>query len=84
MPDLKISGSLMRSVEILKCFPEGMDRLTDICRKTKLSKSAVHRLLKMMEHAGLVRYNPFLRRYYMGSAILTLASDLMNAHKGIS
>ena len=83
LPNPKISGSIMRSVEILKCFPEGFDRLTDICYRTKLSKSTVHRLLKVMEHTGLVRHDPAMRRYYLGPVIFNLASELINAHKGL-
>ena len=83
MSDSKITGSLARSFEILKCLQIGLDRLTDICDRKELSKSTVHRLLKEMENIGVVRQDSLRRRYYLGPVILDLASNAANAHKGL-
>lgn len=76
--------SISRAIEIIKCLSAGEDRLIDICRGLKLGKSTVHRLLKTLEASGLVAQDPVNRRYYLGHLFISLASNPMIMHEGLT
>ncbi len=67
---------LDRAVSVLEAVEEGADRFTAIVRRTGLSRSTAHRLIKALEdHGFLARYGEL--GYRLGPRLLRLASEAM-------
>ncbi len=67
---------LDRAVSVLEAVEEGADRFTAIVRRTGLSRSTAHRLIKALEdHGFLARYGGL--GYRLGPRLLRLASEAM-------
>lgn len=79
----KIVNSITRGTDILKGLSYGIDRISDISDKLRLSKSTVFRLLKSFEVSGLVIQDPITRRYYLGPLVLELASKPIISHQNL-
>jgi DNA-binding IclR family transcriptional regulator len=80
---LKIVNSITRGAEILRSLSHGIDRISDLSTKLRLSKSTIHRLLKTLEGSELVMQDPVTRRYYLGPLVLYLASKPIIAHQNL-
>lgn len=78
-----IVNSITKGADILRSLSEGIDRVSDISQKLRISKSTSHRLLKSLEKSGLVMQDPVTRRYYLGPLILELASKPIIAHQNL-
>jgi DNA-binding IclR family transcriptional regulator len=69
-------GVLDRAVSVLEAVEEGAHRFTAIARRTGLSPSTAHRLIKSLEdHGFLAHYGGF--GYRLGPRLLRLASEAM-------
>jgi DNA-binding IclR family transcriptional regulator len=79
----KIVNSITKGADILRNLSEGIDRISDLSKNLKLSKSTAHRLLKTLEISELVMQDPITRRYYLGPLILKLASRPIIAHQNL-
>lgn len=79
----KIVNSVAKSTDILRNLSEGLDRISDLSKKLRLSKSTTHRLLKTLEVSELVMQDPVTRRYYLGPLILKLAARPIIAHQNL-
>ncbi len=75
------AGSIIRATDILQCLSDDVHTVTDIARKCQLSKSTVHRVLKLLEQSQLVVEDTINRRYYLGPLIRQLTSDPHTTHK---
>jgi IclR family KDG regulon transcriptional repressor len=84
MPSERIVNSITRGADILRCLSEGMDRITDLSGRLRLSKSTIHRFLKSLEMSSLVMRDPVSRRYYLGPLILDLASNPIVSHQHLT
>jgi len=83
MPDPKSVNAILRGAEILRCVSEGIDRISDISKSTRMSKSTVHRLLKSLTASGLASQNEVTHRYYLGPLAHRLVSQPMIAHQNL-
>lgn len=74
-------SSLTTAIEILHCFSAGAPelRVSDIARQVSVPKSTVSRLLKEMQHHGLVEQDVKSRRYRPGPLAFRLGT-LYQAH----
>jgi DNA-binding IclR family transcriptional regulator len=77
----KASGSIARATDILVSLSNGGHSVTDIALGCHLSKSTVHRVLKLLEQSQMVVEDTINRRYYLGPLFKMLASNLTTAHK---
>lgn len=77
----KKSTSIHRAANILICLSNGINTITDIAKSCKLSKSTVHRLLKILEESYLVTKDPINHRYYLGHLITQLALNPKTTHE---
>jgi DNA-binding IclR family transcriptional regulator len=72
--------SIARAVSVLSCLGEGLNTLTDIAARCRLTKSTVHRLLRALEDAGLAaQYRPD-HRYYLGPLMARLVTSPQITH----
>jgi IclR family KDG regulon transcriptional repressor len=83
MSDSKSVNSILRGAEILRCVSEGIDRISDLSKSTRMSKSTVHRLLKSLTASGLARQNEATHRYYLGPLAHRLVSQPIIAHQNL-
>lgn len=83
MANPKQVNSIMRGAEILRCMSEGIDRISDISKRTLMSKSTVHRLLKSMIKSGFASQNEVTHRYFLGPLIHRLVSQPIIAHQNL-
>ena len=81
MNNYQIINSVARSVDILKCLSNGINRLTDISNRLQINKAATHRILKTLEIKQIVVQEPVSRRYFLGPVIQTIASNPLAVHK---
>ena len=67
--------SLVRGIEILRAFRQGVDHLGngEIAERTGLSKATVSRLTQTLVAVGLLDHDPRLRTYRLAATVLTLA-----------
>lgn len=67
-----------RAFEVLRCLRElpGPATVGEIARHMDLNVSAVHRMLRAMEHTGFLEQDPVTRRYRLGTAIAGFNSAL--------
>jgi DNA-binding IclR family transcriptional regulator len=77
----RASGPVVRAFDVLKCISEGTYALSDIAQKCGLSYSTTHGLLQKLKRANAVTYDPIIHRYYMGSLIPQLNSNLLFTHQ---
>ena len=75
------AGSIVRATAILQCLSEDIHTVTDIARKCSLSKSTVHRVLKLLEQSNLVMEDNINRRYFLGPLIQQLTANLITTHQ---
>lgn len=68
--------SVARALDILQAFGRGQPELgvTELARVLRLSKSTVHRLLRLLASRGVVAQDPATRRYRLGVELLWLGS----------
>jgi DNA-binding IclR family transcriptional regulator len=71
-------------VGILKILRGGVNRVTEISRRSDLSKPTIHRLLKSLEMTGLVMRDPEKRQYCLGPLVVSLSSDYLLTHQNLS
>jgi len=83
MPDPKSVNSIIRGAEILRCVSEGIDRISDISKRTLMSKSTVHRLLQSLTASGLASQDEVTHRYYLGPLVHRLISQPIIAHQNL-
>lgn len=83
MPNPKSVNSILRGAEILRCLSEGIDRISDISKRTLMSKSTVHRLLKSLIASGFASQNEATHRYYLGPLVHHLVSQPIIAHQNL-
>jgi DNA-binding IclR family transcriptional regulator len=65
--------SIRRAVAILRILASGQERgvrLTDIVNETKLTRSTVHRILRVLVEERTVAQDPETRRYLIGDEVL--------------
>lgn len=84
MADRELVKSIVKSAGILRCISEGRNRLGDIARNEKLSKSTIHRLLRTMVVTGFVVQDPLSLQYFLGPGILELLSNVTIAHEALT
>ncbi|NUP30830.1 MAG: IclR family transcriptional regulator [Streptomycetaceae bacterium] len=67
-----------RAFEVLHCLREfpGPATVAEIARRMDLNVSAVHRMVRAMEHTGFLEQDPATRRYRLGTAIAGLNRTL--------
>jgi IclR family transcriptional regulator, KDG regulon repressor len=68
-------NSIVRAINIMKSLNQGSLRVVEISEKLGLNKSTVYRLLKTLEDSGFIAQDAITRKYYLGSAIISLASS---------
>jgi IclR family transcriptional regulator, KDG regulon repressor len=73
--------SINKAVDILNFISNDVSRLSELSRKTRLSKSTVHRILQTLDKTGLVHEDPLSREYYPGPLLFKLASNPLKAHQ---
>ncbi len=81
MPGESAGTTVSRTIRILNCLAQDINRIADICSHLGFSKSTVHRLLKTLEANGFVIQNPANRSYYLGPLFVDLATKPLTAHK---
>ena len=81
MPGENTSTTVNRTIDILKCLSQGMERIADICAELDLNKSTVHRLLRALEYSDFVIRNPANRHYYLSPMFVDLAAKPLTAHR---
>ncbi|HSW58226.1 MAG TPA: IclR family transcriptional regulator [Dehalococcoidales bacterium] len=74
-------GSIPRAARILACLCGNINSVTEISKESRLAKSTVHRILKLMQESALVTENPINRRYYIGPLITRLATNPVTMHE---
>jgi IclR family KDG regulon transcriptional repressor len=72
--------SIARAVSVLNCLGDGLNTLTDIAARCRLTKSTVHRLLRALEDAGLAAQHPPDHRYYLGPLTARLVTNPQATH----
>jgi DNA-binding IclR family transcriptional regulator len=77
----KATGSIAHATDILIRLSNDIHAVTDIARQCRLSKSTVHRVLKLLEQSHLVVEDTINRRYYLGPLVTRLASTPVTTHK---
>jgi DNA-binding IclR family transcriptional regulator len=75
------AGSIVRAADILLCLSEAVHTVTDISRRCNLSKSTVHRVLKLLEQSQMVVEDTINRRYYLGPLVWQLTQNPITTHK---
>ena len=72
--DVEHSEVLLYHIRLLEELARepGMFGVTELARSLEIDKSSVSRLLKTMEHAGLVAQDPTNQRYTLGMALPVL------------
>jgi IclR family KDG regulon transcriptional repressor len=73
--------SISRAADVLICLGRGINTVTEIAKRCKLSKSTAHRLLKALEESNLAIRDSINHRYYMGYLITQLASNPQTTHE---
>lgn len=76
-PDL--SSTVLRAIKVLNYLKEapGPQSLSDISRDTKLSQTAVHRLLNTLKVEGFVYQHPQTKLYSLGIAFIDFAYNFL-------
>lgn len=74
-------SSLERATDILLCLSNGINSATEIAAYTEYSVSTVHRLLQNLTELGWVVQDEVSHKYFLGSLIHKLASNIMSAHQ---
>jgi len=75
------NSSLVRAANVLICLGEGINNVTDIADRCKLSKATVHRLLNTLKEPRFTVYDSVNHRYYLGPLITQLASNIRSNHQ---
>jgi DNA-binding IclR family transcriptional regulator len=81
MPGEIVGTTVRRTIDILSCLAQGMDRIADISSYLNFNKSTVHRLLNTLVSNGFVIKDITTRRYYLGLIFVDLATKPLTAHK---
>ncbi len=70
-----VNRSLVRGVEVLRAFRQGVDLLGngDIAERTSLSKATVSRLTQTLVACGMLEHDPAARAYRLAPSVLSLA-----------
>jgi IclR family KDG regulon transcriptional repressor len=66
----------LRVLEVVAAEPRSMS-LAEVARAAELDKSATHRMLGTLGHAGYVRQDAETRRYSLGYRVVTLSRNLL-------
>jgi DNA-binding IclR family transcriptional regulator len=74
-------SSLERATDILVCLGNGINSATEIAAYCDYSISTVHRLLQNLAELGWVVQDGTSHKYYIGSLVHKLASDVVNSHR---
>jgi IclR family transcriptional regulator, KDG regulon repressor len=74
-------SSLERASEILMCLGKGISSATEIAAYCDYSISTVHRLLQNLAELGWVIQDENSHKYFLGSLVHKLASDVMASHR---
>jgi IclR family transcriptional regulator, KDG regulon repressor len=74
-------SSLERATGILVCLGNGINSATEIAAYCDYSISTVHRLLQNLAELGWVVQDETSHKYFLGSLVHRLASDVMNSHR---
>ncbi|MDS1139484.1 IclR family transcriptional regulator [Pusillimonas sp. SM2304] len=77
--DPAFATSLANGFAVLECFRAGDPVLSnkDLVVRTGLSKATISRLTYTLSLRGLLQYDPALRRYRLGSRVLSLGYPLL-------
>jgi DNA-binding IclR family transcriptional regulator len=75
------AGSIPRAAKIIACLSRNVNTVSDIAAQSKLAKSTVHRVLKLMEASYMVTEDPVDRRYYLGPLIAQLTISPLRVHE---
>ncbi len=73
-------NALARGLAILECFGRNGSRelsLTEISRRTSLSKTTVFRLVRTLLHLGFIKQDPESERYYLAPRVLGLGYSVL-------
>jgi DNA-binding IclR family transcriptional regulator len=76
-----VPSSLERATDILICLGNGINSATEIAAYCDYSISTVHRLLQNLAELGWVVQDETSHKYFLGSLVHRLASDVMNSHR---
>lgn len=74
-------SSLERASDILVCLGNGINTATEIAVYCEYSISTVHRLLQNLAELGWVVQDETSHKYFIGSFVHKLASDVMHSHR---
>jgi DNA-binding IclR family transcriptional regulator len=74
-------GSIPRAAKIIACLSRKINTVSDIAAESKLPKSTVHRVLKLMEASYMVSEDLVDRRYYLGPLITQLSISPLRLHE---
>ena len=80
-PSTTSPSSLERATDILVCLGNGINSATEIAGYTEYSISTVHRLLQSLTDLGWVIQDEASHKYFLGSLVHKLASNLVTAHR---
>ena len=77
----KLSGALLRGLEILKCFRPGHLSLgnSDIAAATGLPKATVSRLIRTLWQGGYLTYNDDAGKFSLGATVLTFGFAFLSS-----
>lgn len=81
--DPGFATTLAHGLAVLQTFRHGEPALSnrELADRTGLSKSTISRLTTTLMQRGLLRYDPGLRRYLLGPALLSLSYPLLASIK---
>jgi IclR family transcriptional regulator, KDG regulon repressor len=74
-------SSLEKATDIMVCLGNGINSATEIAVYCDYSISTVHRLLQNMVELNWVVQDETSHRYFLGSLVHKLASDVKNSHR---
>lgn len=82
-PDPAFATTLAHGLSVLQTFRHGEPALSnrELADRTGLSKATISRLTDTLVQRGLLRYDASLRRYRLGTALLSLSYPLLASIK---
>ncbi|MGH8784472.1 MAG: IclR family transcriptional regulator [Cupriavidus necator] len=77
--DRQFANTLARGLELMQCFRAGETALRsrDFVERTGLNKATVSRLTYTLAQQGYLRHDRHLRRYRLGSSVLSMGYSLL-------
>lgn len=80
-PDPQFATTLAHGFAVLQCYSVGEPALSngELAARTGLSKPTISRLTYTLAARGLLVFDPKLRRYRLGSSVLTIGQPLLSS-----